>query len=100
MLYQLSYPIVLLLFWWRRHPERGGRIADFARRTHLEWLWIATGGVFHLSLAMTMNLGIFPWAMLALYPAWLTPDRWLRCFAWLDELRRTRLRQGDPRAVH
>jgi hypothetical protein len=73
MLYQLSYPIVLLLLWWRRHPERGGRIADFARRYHLEWIWIVTGGIFHLSLAMTMNLGIFPWAMLALYPAWIRP---------------------------
>lgn len=80
MLYQLSYPVVLLLFWWRRHPEQGGRLGDFTRRTHLEWVWIVTGGVFHLSLAMTMNLGIFPWAMLALYPAWLTPDRWLRLF--------------------
>jgi hypothetical protein len=78
MVYQLTYPIVLLLFWWRRHPERGGRVADFARRWHLEWLWIVTGGIFHLSLAMTMNLGIFPWAMLALYPAWITPDRMLR----------------------
>jgi hypothetical protein len=75
--------VELLLFWWRRHPEQGGRIGDFTRRTHLEWLWIVTGGVFHLSLAMTMNLGIFPWAMLALYPSWVTPDRWLRLFASL-----------------
>jgi hypothetical protein len=97
MLYQLSYPIVLLLFWWRRHPDRGGPIASLARRWHLEWIWIVLGGVFHLSLAMTMNLGIFPWAMLALYPAWLTPDRWLRFFGSLRAAtERAISRAGQP----
>ena len=30
--------------------------------------------MFHLALAATTELGIFPWAMLALYPVWLHPD--------------------------
>ena len=77
MLYQGTYPIVLLLLWWRRHPTSGGRIGRFATRWRLEWIWIAVGGFFHLALGVTMNLGIFPWAMLALYPIWLTPDEWL-----------------------
>jgi hypothetical protein len=80
ILYQGSYPLVLLLLWWRRHPYSGGRIARFANRWRLEWIWILIGGFFHVALAVTMNLGIFPWAMLALYPIWLTPDEWLAVF--------------------
>jgi len=74
MLYQWTYPLVLLLMWWRRNPGRGGRVAAFANRYRLEFLWIGTGLLFHLILALAMNLGIFPWAMLALYPVWLHPD--------------------------
>jgi hypothetical protein len=73
MIYQISYPIVLLLMYWHRNPGVGGRIAAFATRWRLEWIWIGIGGIFHLALAMTMVLGIFPWAMLALYPVWLPP---------------------------
>ncbi|MEQ1504730.1 MAG: hypothetical protein ABMB14_21005 [Myxococcota bacterium] len=74
ILYQTTYPLVLLLMWWRRNPGRGGRIARFATKYRLEWVWIGIGGVFHSALAVSMNLGIFPWAMLALYPVWVTPD--------------------------
>ena len=74
--YQLTYPVVLLLMWWRRNPGHGGWVAAFANRYRLEFLWVFTGGLFHLILAATMELGIFPWAMLALYPAFLHPREW------------------------
>lgn len=77
MVYQWTYPVVLLLMYWHRHPERAGRVASFAIRWRLEWLWIGVGGLFHLILGITMNLGIFPWAMLSLYPVWVKPDGWL-----------------------
>ncbi len=83
MVYQWTYPLVLVLMYWRRHPGVGGRVAAFCNRYRLEFLWIGVGGLFHLILAFTMNLGIFPWAMLALYPVWLHPDE------WRDLLRRT-----------
>jgi hypothetical protein len=88
ILFQDTYPLVLLFRWWRRNPERGGRIARFARRWGLEWWWIGTGAFFHAALAVTTELGIFPWAMLALYPSWLHPDElgWL-----LGKLRRRRV---------
>jgi hypothetical protein len=79
ILFQDTYPLVLLFRWWRRHPDRGGRFANFARKFGLEWWWIATGAYFHLALAATTELGIFPWAMLALYPVWLHPDE----LAWV-----------------
>lgn len=75
LVFQDSYPIVLVLRWLRATAERGGRLRAFAvRHPRLEWLWIGTGALFHVSLAVTCELGIFPFAMLALYPAWVHPD--------------------------
>jgi hypothetical protein len=54
----------------------------------LEYVWLSLGVVFHLALALTTELGIFPWAMLALYPAWLHPDEWAGFWAWLTARRR------------
>jgi vitamin K-dependent gamma-carboxylase len=76
MVKQWTYPVVLLMFWWKRNPGRGGRVAAFATRWNVEWLWIGLGFVFHVILGFTMNLGIFPWAMLALYPVWVPPEQW------------------------
>lgn len=78
MLYQLTYPLVLVLMWWHRNPGRGGRIGALATRYRLELLWIGVGGGFHVILGLTMNLGIFPWAMLSLYPAFVHPDAWVK----------------------
>lgn len=74
MAFQISYPLVLLWIYYRNTPDRGGRLRAFANRWHLEWAWIATGAIFHVLLALTTELGIFPYAMLALYPAWLRPQ--------------------------
>lgn len=84
VLFQDTYPVVLLLRWWKATPGRGGRgRALVARAPWLEYLWIGLGVVFHLLLALTCELGIFPWAMLALYPAWLHPDEWAGFAAWV-----------------
>lgn len=84
IVYQCSYPLVLLLFWWRRYPERAGRIGRWANRYRLEWFWLIVGAWFHVNLGIVMNLGIFPWAMLALYPAWFRSEEWHRWGArWL-----------------
>ena len=85
VLYQATYPLVLLLLLWRRRPDLGGRLARFCNRYRVEWLWLLTGAWFHVSLGAVMNLGIFPWAMLALYPAWVGPNEWS---AVADRLRR------------
>jgi hypothetical protein len=44
------------------------------RRTRYFAWFVATGIVFHVSLAVTTNLGIFPWGCLALYPALFRPQ--------------------------
>lgn len=74
VLFQISYPLVFLWIYFRNTPGQPGRLRAFANRWHLEWIWIATGAFFHVALAVTTELGIFPYAMLALYPAWLRPS--------------------------
>jgi hypothetical protein len=77
ILFQDTYPVVLLFRWAKTYPDGPGRFRQWLLRYGwLEWVWIATGALFHLLLAATTELGIFPWAMLALYPAWLHPDEW------------------------
>jgi len=81
VIYQVTYPLTLVLLLFRRRPELGGRLARWCNRYPLEWAWLAIGAWFHLSLGVVMNLGIFPWAMLALYPAWVPPRYWRRMWA-------------------
>lgn len=89
VLFQDTYPIVLVIRWWKATPERGGLGREVTRRfPWLEYVWLSLGVVFHLALALTTELGIFPWAMLALYPAWLHPDEWAGFWAWLTARRR------------
>ena len=60
--FEWTAPLVLVSFWrdWRRFRA----------------VWIALGITFHLGLAATMRLGIFPFGCLALYPALFLPSAW------------------------
>lgn len=63
----------LWVFWWRFAGTRS-RGALFAVEKRLHLVWLSIGVMFHLGIALTLDLGIFPWAMLALYPVFLHPD--------------------------
>lgn len=84
MVFELSAPLLPLLTWLDRNPQRGGRLGVFARRWKLRWVWLAIGVSLHLGIALSMRLGIFPFAMLALYPAFLHPDEIRAVLARLD----------------
>lgn len=74
MLFELSAPLMLLWTWYERTPNWPGKLRRALVLLRLRWVWIATGVFFHLGIAATMRLGIFPFGMLALYPALLHPD--------------------------
>jgi hypothetical protein len=83
--------LVPLLLWLRATRERGGKLRAVVARLRLLELWVALGVLFHLGLAVVLDLGIFPWGCLALYPALASPHtvrRWLAA-AWL-RIRRLR----------
>jgi hypothetical protein len=83
MLFELGAPLILLLTYYAATPDRPGRARRWANKLHVRWLWIGLGVVFHLGIAIAMQLGIFAWGMLALYPALLLPEELARAEAWL-----------------
>ena len=72
--FERTAPAVPLLMYLRATRARGGRLRALVNRARLLELWVATGVGFHIALAVTMQLGIFPWGCLALYPAIAQPD--------------------------
>jgi hypothetical protein len=91
----IGLPLLLFL---RATRERGGLLRRWAERLHLLELWVATGIIFHLSLAVLLKLGIFPWGCLALYPALARPDTLVRWAERASAVVRSRLR-FSPAAV-
>ena len=73
MLFELSAPLYLLWLWLERHPERGGRFGAVVRRSRVRWVWLFSGVSLHSGIALGMKIGLFPFGILALYPAFLAP---------------------------
>jgi vitamin K-dependent gamma-carboxylase-like protein len=73
LLFEQSAPLVPLALYYRHTPGRPGRLRRLFNRSHFFAAWAAVGVSFHLLLALTMNLGIFPWGVLSIYPALFTP---------------------------
>ena len=67
----------------RRASDRGGRWRTAFAKLHVREVWLALGVGFHVALMFTIRLGIFPYGMLALYWAFLTPAEVEALFARL-----------------
>jgi hypothetical protein len=65
---------VPVLVWFRLTPTRSGVLRACANRARLLEIWVILGATFHIGLALTLMLGIFPWGCLALYPSLATPS--------------------------
>jgi hypothetical protein len=83
MAFELGSPFMILLTYWSRTRERPGRLRRLANLLRLRWVWIVMGVSFHIGIAVTMRLGIFPWGMLALYPVLFHPDELARGSVWV-----------------
>lgn len=71
--WEVCAPLLLLAAYFRRTEERPGRLRALFNRVRFREVYVAFGVLFHLSLAFTMRLGIFPFAMLSFYPALFRP---------------------------
>lgn len=80
--FEVTAPICLLAYHFRS-TDGDGRLRRFFKRFRVHHVWIAVGVFLHVGIALTMNLGIFPFAMLALYWAWFHPDELRGAAAWL-----------------
>ncbi len=83
ILWEYTSPLMLLFFWIREKPTTPGRFRDLCLRWHPERLYVIVGAAFHILIAVGLNLGIFPFAMLAMYPAFAAPWAWNTWFKWL-----------------
>lgn len=81
-LWELGAPLLLLAAFYRRTAERPGRIRRLFLRLPVRATYVAVGIVFHLTLALTLRLGIFPFAMLACFPAFFRPDELDGALRW------------------
>ena len=81
MAWEWSSSLLLLVFYFRFSAEQPGKLRAFSNRYRLQYIWASVGVIFHIGIAAMMQLGIFPWAMLATYfcvihpddlPAWVT----------------------------
>jgi hypothetical protein len=72
MLVELCAPLMALTL-----TTRFGRhwvLYQWGKKLRLKWVWMATGASLHLGIGITMQIGIFPIGILALYPAFLGAD--------------------------
>jgi hypothetical protein len=99
-LWELAAPLVLVAAYYRRGPERGARLRRLLRRLPVRNVYVAVGIVFHLTLAVTLRLGIFPFAMLACFPAFFRPDELAQFWRWLRRALLRRDPPGRPEEVH
>ncbi len=78
MAFEYTAALIPLVYWYRLTRQRAGWLRAQCNRVAPLRLWVLVGVLLHMGIAMTMNLGIFPWAMLAMYPAFVHPDEWPR----------------------
>ncbi len=79
MVFELLACLVPLAYWYRSTPLRAGWLrAQFNRNAIVTRWWLPMGVCLHVGIAASMQLGIFPWVMLALYPAFFHPDELAR----------------------
>lgn len=76
--WEWAAPLVLLAFWFRDTADRPGRLRAACNRWQLLYWYAGLGALFHVGTHLVLRLGIFPFAVLSLYPALVHPDAWGR----------------------
>ncbi len=75
-LFELSSPLLLVVYLWRLHPERPGRLRAFVNRRDLRVPFAVFGLGMHLGIMATMNVGPFSPISMAFYLCLWHPDEW------------------------
>lgn len=67
-LFEMTPPLLLLSFWFRRTRTRGGYLRAQFNRIDFRFWYLAVGVVLHVSIEAALEVGPFSFAMLSLYP--------------------------------
>jgi len=93
IVFELLAPVFGLALWYRRTAERPGWARAFFNRMRFVEAWLITAIGFHVALMLSLQLGIFPYGMLAFYPAFANPahlEAWLaRAIPPMESFRRS-----------
>jgi hypothetical protein len=73
-LWEWTFFAVPLALYFQATRTRPGRLRAAFNAWDVRMIYVIVGAFFHLSLAATLHLGIFPAAMLAMYPIFFHPD--------------------------
>ena len=73
MIFELGAPLYLIALYYADTADRPGRVRRLVNRLRLRWIWLALGISFELGIAATLELGVFPFGMIALFPLLLLP---------------------------
>lgn len=77
-LWEVTAPLWLLAWLAEAAPEDGGALFRWLRRLRARDVYLVLGMIFHGLVAVTMQIGPFSWASVALYPAFIHPEEWRR----------------------
>ena len=73
-LWEWSAPTLLLALHYRLTRDRPGRLRAAMNRVPYVPIWLGIGAIFHFGTHLTLQLGIFPFAMMSLYPSAFHPN--------------------------
>lgn len=73
-IWEWSAPLLGLSIFYRDTRTRAGWLRQQMNRLNFRSIYLFFGVLFHLGIALTMRIGIFPWAMMALYLCSYHPD--------------------------
>jgi hypothetical protein len=73
MAFELTAIAYVVLLYYAATPERGGKLRAWCNRLRLRWVWLGLGIAFEIGIAIGLQLGTFPFGMLALFPVLLLP---------------------------
>ncbi|HEY4059661.1 MAG TPA: HTTM domain-containing protein [Kofleriaceae bacterium] len=84
IMFEVCAPVYLIAYYFAATPDgtnwsRTRRVFAVLR---IRWIWISLGFCFHVGIAVTLHLAIFPWGMLALYPVLLRPEEIAKVVNW------------------
>lgn len=84
--WEVGSPVVLLAFFFRHTRTRDGRLRQAFNRLDVRSLYALVGFGLHVSIHVTLQVGLFSFVSLAYYACLFSPDEWASAF------RRTRAR--------
>lgn len=74
--FEQAAPLLLLAFWYRHTRTRPGRLRAAFNRLDVRSLYLLAGVGMHIGIEVSMEVGVFCWATLAIYAACFHPDEW------------------------